>query len=257
VNPMKLVEFEDLLKRTIGLDTASVGSSVVGRAVQARMSACELEDRQAYWDHVQASRTELQELVEAVVIPETWFFRDREAFAAMARMANEEWLANHAQGVLRILSLPCSTGEEPYSMAMALLDSGFPADRFSIDAIDVSARARARAERGVYGKNSFRGSELGFLDRHFARTTQGYQLSESVRRHVQFKHGNLFASPVPQCGEIYDVIFCRNLLIYFDTAAQERAIGLLTHLLALPKPACCSRATFALQKFPWHLPFAK
>src|SRR5712671_4623467 len=143
---MILAGFEDLLKRTIGLDTASVGSSVVARAVQARMSACELDDWQAYWERVNASQTELQELVEAVVIPETWFFRDRDAFAAMARMANEEWLANHPQGVLRLLSLPCSTGEEPYSMAMALLDTGFPADRFRIDAVDISARALARAE---------------------------------------------------------------------------------------------------------------
>ena len=228
---MILAEFEDLLKRTIGLDTASVGSSVVVHAVQARMSACDLDDWQAYLEHVRASQTELQELVEAVVIPETWFFRDREAFVAMTRMANEEWLANHAQGVFRLLSLPCSTGEEPYSMAMALLDSGFPADRFRIDAVDISARALARAERGVYGKNSFRGSEHGFLDRHFARTTHGYQLAEAVSRHVQFKQGNLFSFHLPQSGETYDIIFCRSLLIYFDRAAQERAIGLLNRML--------------------------
>lgn len=228
---MTLAEFESLLKRTIGLDAASIGSSAVERAVQARMSACNLEDSQAYWKQVSTSRAELQELVEAVVIPETWFFRDREAFAAMVRLAREEWLTNHLQGALRLLSLPCSTGEEPYSLAMALLDAGFPPDRFRIDAIDISARALAHAERGIYGKNSFRGNELGFRDRYFTPTTHGYQLAGSVRRHVHFKQGNLFDSGLLPGTEVYDVIFCRNVLIYFDAAGQEHAVDLLTRLL--------------------------
>ena len=262
---MILAGFEDLLKRTIGLDTASVGSSIVEHAVQARMSVCELGDLQAYWEHVRASQAELQELVEAVVIPETWFFRDREAFAAMVRTANDEWLANNAQGVLRLLSLPCSTGEEPYSMAMGLLDSGFPADRFRIDAVDISARALARAERGVYGKNSFRGSEHGFIDRHFVRTTNGYQLAETVSRHVQFKQGNFFTSQLSQGGEIYDIIFCRNLLIYFDRATQERAIGLLYRLLTAKGLLCVGpsetslllKRNFCSAKLPLAFAFRK
>ena len=194
---MMLAEFEDLLKRTMGLDVASVGSSAVARALQERMSACDLGDWQAYWEYLHASRTELQELIEAVVVPETWFFRDPEAFAAMVRLARAEWLANHATGVLRLLSLPCSTGEEPYSMAMALLDAGFPVDRFRIEAIDISARSLAWAERGVYGKNSFRGSEMAFRGRYFSLTAHGHQLVDSVRRCVKFKQNNLFDVRLP------------------------------------------------------------
>lgn len=150
---MVLAAFENLLKQTMGLDATSIGSSAIERAVQERLSACHLKDPDSYWERVRSSETELQELVEAVVVPETWFFRNPEAFAALVRLVREEWLPSHPEGVLRLLSLPCSTGEEPNSIAMALLDAGFPANRFDIDAIDISARALARAQLGLYGRN--------------------------------------------------------------------------------------------------------
>ena len=227
-----LAEFQELLKRTMGLDTASVGPTVIARAVQTRMSACDLADPQAYRDYVEASPTELQELVEAVVIPETWFFRDREAFAAMAQFAREEWLAGHSQSAMRLLSLPCASGEEPYSMAMALLDANFPPERFCIDAVDISASLLARAQRARYRNNSFRGTELGFRDRYFEPTAHGYHLDGSVRGLVRFRQGNLLdADPLPGL-QVYDVVFCRNVLIYFDAATQARVIDLLARLLA-------------------------
>ena len=229
---MMRAKFEELLKRTIGLDANSVGSSTVARAVRARMSACNLKDLHAYWHLVHTSHGELQELIEAVVIPETWFFRDSKAFAAMVRLAREDWLSTHDHGVLRLLSLPCSTGEEPYSMAMALLDGHFPKDRFRIDAVDVSAHALAFVERGVYGKNSFRGTDLGFRDRYFAPVANAYELNEAVRKYVHFEQGNIFDVGFRPGTELYDIIFCRNILIYFDGDTRERAIGVLTRLLA-------------------------
>jgi len=228
---MVLADFENLLKETMGLDVASIGSSAIERAVEKRLLACELRETHAYWERVRASEAELQELIEAVVVPETWFFRDREAFAALALTVYEDWLGAHPEDHLRLLSLPSSTGEEPYSMAMALLDAGFPANRFRVDAVDISARALARAGHAVYGKNSFRGNELGFRDRHFEATAHGYRLSDAVRRQVQFQQGNLLAAGFMPGVEGYDVIFCRNVLIYFDRAAQDRALTVLVRLL--------------------------
>lgn len=226
-----LAAFETLLKQTMGLDAASIGSSAIERAVQERLSVCHLKDPDAYWERVHSSETELQELIEAVVVPETWFFRDPDAFAALVRLVLEEWLPGHPDGLLRLLSLPCSTGEEPNSMAMALFDAGFPANRFAIDAIDISARALARAQRGLYGKNSFRGKELGFRDRHFEPTAHGHRLAESVRRRIHFQQGNVFAAGFLPGAELYDIILCRNLLIYFDRATQDRVIEVLARLL--------------------------
>ena len=137
-------DLESLLRKAIGLDTNTIGSSAIDRAVRERAAACKLADARAYSELVNRSGPELQELIEAVVVPETWFFRDREAFAALVGMTQQDWLAAHPEGVFRVLSLPCSTGEEPYSAAMALLDAGFPRDRFQIDAVDVSMRAIAK-----------------------------------------------------------------------------------------------------------------
>jgi chemotaxis protein methyltransferase WspC len=228
---MALGDFEQLLKASIGLDVGSIGPSSIERAVQERLSACGLRDRHVYWDRVCASRTEMQALIEAVVVPETWFFRDREAFATLASIGHENWLRAPADGVLRLLSLPSSTGEEPYSMAMALLDAGVPADRFRIDAVDVSARAIAHAEHALYGRNSFRGQELTFRDRHFDETTLGYRPSDTVRSQVHLRQGNMFAADFLPGPELYDLIFCRNLLIYFDRPTQDRAVAVLQRLL--------------------------
>ena len=123
------VDFDALLREAIGLDATSLGPSAVARAVAARQAACRLDDVHGYWLRVRSSPSELQELIEAVVVPETWFFRDPAAFSALAAMAHSDLVANPARD-LRLLSLPCSSGEEPYSMAIALLDAGLPANRF-------------------------------------------------------------------------------------------------------------------------------
>ncbi len=229
---MAFARFERLLKDTMGLDAASVGPSAIASAVRERLSACNLKGANAYWDYVRASDAELQELVEAAVVTETWFFRDRHAFGWLGRAASEGWLPAHPDRVLRLLSLPSSTGEEPYSMAMTLIDAGVPASRFRIDAIDISGRALARAERGVYGKNSFRENDPSFRERHFDLTASGYRIRDTVREPVQFQQGNLLASSFLPDAEPYDVIFCRNVLIYFDRGTQDRAVTLLERLLA-------------------------
>jgi chemotaxis protein methyltransferase WspC len=228
---MALTALEDLLRTSMGLSAASIGPAAIARAVHERLAVCRLADPHAYLVRVLASPAELQALIEAVVVPETWFFRDGQAFTAMARMARDEWLAAHAVGALTLLSLPCSTGEEPYSMAMALLDAGVPANRFRIDAVDISSRNLVRATLGVYGRNSFRCADLGFRDRHFDKVADGYRVKQPVRQHVRFHQGNLFAADLLPGPAVYDMVFCRNVLIYFDRPTQDRALVVLTRLL--------------------------
>ena len=230
---MGLADIENLLKETMGLNVASIGSPAVARAVQERLSACHLPDLGAYWNRIRASESELQQLVETVVVPETWFFRDRESFTVLARLVRDEWLSGPRQDPVRLLSLPCSTGEEPYSMAMALLDAGVPADRFHIDAVDISARVLSQAGRGLYGRNSFRGQDLAFRDRYFRAAADGYRLSEAVCQQVRFQQGNLFDGGFLPGVERFEVIFCRNVLIYFDRPTQDRAILVLKRLLTM------------------------
>lgn len=226
---MSLVEeFSGLLKRRMGLDSGSIGQAAVERAVRHRMHAAGVDDEQDYLMHVQAWPDEMQQLIEAVIVPETWFFRYPESQDAMATLARERLFAPGCEGrTLRVLSVPCSSGEEPYSIAMALLDAGVPPHRFHVDALDISVRMVEFAQRAVYGRNSFRGGDLAFRDRHFSEVPDGHQLAARVRGQVRFQPGNLFDPNLLAGAAPYDFVFCRNLLIYFDMPTQERAVQVL------------------------------
>ena len=226
---MSLVEeFSGLLKRRMGLDSGSIGQAAVERAVRHRMHAAGVDDEHDYLMRVQAWPDEMQQLIEAVIVPETWFFRYPESQAAMATLARERLFAPGCDAhVLRVLSVPCSSGEEPYSIAMALLDAGVPPHRFQVDAVDISVRMVEFAQRAVYGRNSFRGSDLAFRDRHFSEVADGHQLAPRVRGQVRFLSGNLFDPNLLAGAAPYDFVFCRNLLIYFDMSTQERAVQVL------------------------------
>ena len=227
---MPAAEIVQLLRETIGLDPESIGLPAIERAIVARQTANGLADERAYFARVWTSTDELQALVEAVVVPETWFFRDPGAFDALSSVVRHGALPM-ATEPLRLLSLPSSTGEEPYSIAMALLDAGVPSARFQVDAMDVSRAALERAAAAVYGRNSFRGSGTVGRDHHFEATSRGRRVCERVRRQVRFRHGNLLALPFEPGRDRFDIIFCRNLLIYFDRATQDRVIERLGALL--------------------------
>ena len=228
-----IAKIATLIKQYMGLDMAAVGSALIERGVRERMSQLGQPDLLAYLHLLQSRGAELQELVELVVVPETWFFRDREAIVALARLVHERAMLA-PDSCLRILSLPCSTGEEPYSIAMALLDAGVPSSQFHIDAIDISQRSLSLAQRGVYGSNSFRGKQLDFRTRHFTAAPDMPQLSvlsEDVRDCVNFRFGNMLDEDFLHNEAAYDFIFCRNVLIYFDRDVQLQAVDMLERLL--------------------------
>ena len=220
------------VQRVFGIDPVSLGPAAVKIAVQTRMRHRRVKTVEEYVALLVASEIELAELVEEMVVPETWFFRDRQPFLALARWAVAEWLPAHPGEVLRILSVPCASGEEPFSIVMALLDAGVSPERFVVEGVDVSQRILAKMRTGVYGKNSFRGHELDFRDRYFRPTADGYTLADEVRRQAHFRQGNLLDPLFVGAAERqYDVIFCRNLLIYFDAAAQQQAVAVLKRML--------------------------
>jgi chemotaxis protein methyltransferase WspC len=222
---------ETLLRTEIGLDPVSIGSRTIARAASLRMKAVGLKSSDEYLRLLRSSRAERGELVEAIVVTETWFFRDHEAFLAFAYLV-QEWLAQNTEAPVRVLSVPCSSGEEPYSLAMSLLDAGVAANRFIIDAVDVSGRSLARAIRGVYGINSFREPNLLFRDRYFRQTKHGHELDASVRQCVHFQQDNLLSSKFLAGNFKYHFIFCRNVLIYFDAEAQAKAVRMLRNQLS-------------------------
>ncbi|MCF5508237.1 chemotaxis protein CheR [Pseudomonas sp. PA-3-11C] len=222
--------FFAFLKERIGLDVASVGEAIIERAVRQRCQSSQSQSAEAYWQHLQTSHDEQQALIEAVIVPETWFFRYPESFATLARLAQVRLAEINQLRALRILSLPCSTGEEPYSIAMALLDAGLAPHQFKVQGMDVSPLSVERARRGVYGKNSFRGADLEFRDRHFTEDAGNYRIADRVREQVRLQVGNLLDPALLANEPTYDFVFCRNLLIYFDQPTQKQVFDVLKAL---------------------------
>lgn len=220
---------QGLLTERIGLAPLTVGDGAFHGAIKARLAATGLSEA-AWLERLRTSKDELDALIEEVVVPETWFFRDEEPFVQLVK---------HAQGplaqgrVYRVLCLPCATGEEPYSAALALLGAGATAAQFRVDGIDLSTRALARAARGAFRAGSFRTETAETIrDRFFVRVGDEWMLRAEARADVRFRRGNVL-DPLLLEGEApFDAIFCRNLLIYFDQSARERAIAHLRARLA-------------------------
>ena len=219
--------FFAFLKDRIGLDVASVGEAIIERVVRQRCAASSAQDSDGYWQLLQTSAREQQALIEAVIVPETWFFRYPESFSTLGKLAQTRLAELMGSRPLRILSLPCSTGEEPYSIAMALFDAGICPQQFQVDAIDISPLSIERATRAIYGKNSFRGEQITFRDRYFSAEVDGFLLNQRVCNQVNFQAGNLLDPTLLAARPAYDFVFCRNLLIYFDLATQQRVFEVL------------------------------
>lgn len=222
--------FFDFLKERIGLDVASVGAAIIERAVRQRTTLSQAAHAYEYWQLLQGSRDEQQALIEAVIVPETWFFRYPESFATLGKLARQRLAELNNMRALRILSLPCSTGEEPYSIAMALLDAGLKPHQFKVDGMDISPLSVDKARRAVYGKNSFRGQDLQFRDRHFMPEQDGHRVNEYVREQVRWQVGNVLDPTLLASEPAFDFVFCRNLLIYFDQPTQKQVFEVLKRL---------------------------
>jgi chemotaxis protein methyltransferase WspC len=225
-------EIEELLTRRIGLDPVSMGPHLIVGAARRRMAELGIVDLGDYAAHVLDSEAEQQALIEEVVVPESWFFRDEQPFRWLADHARERWIAAPWRSPLRALSVPCAGGQEPYSIAIALLDAGLRRGRFHIDAVDISARLLEVARRGIYSANALRGAEPGRWERHFRRCPEGYEIDPAVRSTVRFSRGNILDPALLADSPAYDVVFCRNLVIYLGAPARQGVLAALDRLLA-------------------------
>jgi chemotaxis protein methyltransferase WspC len=223
---------EELLAHRIGLDPASVGCPLLLRAARKRMNELGLADLGIYESRVRQSASELQALIEEVVVAESWFFRDERPFQWFREYVRSLWLADRERPPLTVLSVPCAGGEEPYSIAMTLVDLGLPVHRFQIDAVDVSEHRLAIARRGVYSCNAFRGPDLAYRARYFREGHAGYELDPSIRASVRFFQASVLDPGLLAGSPPFDVVFCRNLLIYLGKRARVSVLAAIDRLLA-------------------------
>jgi chemotaxis protein methyltransferase CheR len=179
-------------------------------------------------DPVQRSRL-VRRLLDEVTIQETAFLRDR------GQLEEIDWeaLRERADGPARIWVAACATGEEAYTMAL-LACEGFSTPRPPVEilATDISEAALERAAEGVYRRRAVANVEPAWLGRYFTPAGRGFRVRERLKRPVRFLRHNLVRDPVPPLGEErFDLILCRNVLIYFDSPAVEHVLSALEHAL--------------------------
>lgn len=229
---MNILPVLDLLRQKIGLNPESIGPALIEKAVLEHIKMSGAAGVDDYIRKLHESPAELKKLVESMVVPETSFFRNRIPFVTLKDYLRRFVLNKRPGKQIRILCLPCSTGEEPYSIAMTLFDMKLPASRFFIHAGDISEQALQFARLGAYSPYSFRGDDLDFRKTYFSKQGDTYILNKEVRDAVQFEYINILSDNFLPGHELYDIIFCRNLLIYFDDDIKEKAIKALSKHLS-------------------------
>jgi chemotaxis protein methyltransferase CheR len=172
---------------------------------------------------------EINAMLDVVTTNETYFFREKNQLEAFAEEILPELAGkNGAAKKLRIWSAGCSTGEEPYTLAVIIRESGLFGDPWKVDIIgtDISQRVLRTARKAVYSQSSFRAVEESFIGRYFSRTEEGkYVLDESIRSMVHFGHMNIMDEKMMGLIGECDLIMCRNVIIYFDGSAKARAVN--------------------------------
>lgn len=235
---MNLTPVLALIAERTGLDPGTLGTHTVESAITSRLRAAKVDTNELA---AQLARDPgaFAELICDVVVPETWFFRGGDVFWYLAEHVRAT-LAQRA-GAFRVLSIPCSTGEEPYSLALALAETGVQAERVVIDGVDVSARNVEAARRGVYSEFAFRQTS-DLRERYFRERGRGWELDASVRSRVRFQVGNLLDPGFLRFEQPYDLVFCRNLYIYLTTAARRRGMETLSRLVVAGGLLCTGHA---------------
>jgi chemotaxis protein methyltransferase CheR len=223
--------FSEYLLAFSGLHFDRRNSKHLERGLANRMSALQIGSYLEYYDYLiqhRESRQELQKLLQFLTVGETYFFRYQSHFQALHRFLTTEVAPDKGRR-LRLWSAGCSTGEEPYSMAMTIMEA-LPDWRerdIRIIATDINNRALKRARDGVYSPWALRATECRYLRRYFEQVGRSYLINEDVKGLVDFYHLNLQTDEFPVSdGKLhaFDAIFCRNVMIYFTLATTKRIV---------------------------------
>lgn len=223
-------KFRSLAYDKFGLNLTSKHELVSAR-LGKKLRELHISSYQAYYDLVVADRTgeSLIALIDALSTNHTSFLREASHFDFLVKNVLPRLLK---RATIDIWSAPCSTGEEPYSIAVTLLERlGMPPrPALRIRADDISTRALGIAKKGAYPAERLGSLPLPLIKKHFTQTGPGsFQISPEIRRMIEFERVNLI-EPM-RGGRLFPIIFCRNVMIYFDKPTQEKVVANLSQFL--------------------------
>lgn len=227
--------FRSLIYKQCGINLGDQKMQLLRARLGKRMRVGSFKSFREYYEFVRndASGDEMCELLNAVSTNTTHFFRESKHFDFLA-VTLRAWMTDTAwrqgRNVVRIWSAASSTGEEPYSIAMTVHDvlQNTPELAFKILGTDISTRVLDKAKRGVYPAAALENIPRTFQSRYVSKCTNdgepAFQIRQELRNHVRFERFNLMSETFPFQNK-FDVIFCRNVMIYFDRQTQETLVG--------------------------------
>lgn len=220
-----------LVQASAGIAIGDAKAAMVRARLASCMSATGHRSIRDYLDHVEAPGSEdaRAALISAMTTKVTHFFREDHHFDVLARDLVPAWASR--PGLRSIWSAGCSSGQEPYSIAMTLRSAGLDRRAARVLATDIDRSVLSRAAGGIYVEREITSLPPALLARDFSRVDRGWQVNEALRRMVTFRMLNLNRE-WPVIGR-FDAIFCRNVAIYFDPPTQHK---LWQRLLATLRP---------------------
>lgn len=232
---LDLSPFVEYFREHCGYVFAGTRERALLGGIETRMAALDMVDTNEYLAHLGRDEAEIYRLVNYLTVNETFFYRERKHFDLLARRIVPEVLRPRvAGGKVRILSAGCSSGEEPYSIAIALIEAlGRRAARcIEIRAVDIDTGMIEQARRGVYGRSSFRDFPPELKRKYFTDLGAGsFEIKEIIKECVSFDRMNLNSRSYPDFVSGADVIFYRNVSIYFKPDSQVKIFKLLSDML--------------------------
>ncbi|MBV8154609.1 MAG: protein-glutamate O-methyltransferase CheR [Candidatus Eremiobacteraeota bacterium] len=226
ISEPEFLSLRDSIRERFGIFYDDTKQFLLQSRLQTRLLKNRCETFAAYGRYLTTSpkrEEEWDELASVLSNNETYFFRERAQLDVLASEGVDEAL--RAGGRLRVWSSACSTGEEPYTIAMMLLDGKrIPPHNVTIRASDLSPRALEKARTGFYRELSFRATPPEMVAKYFKPFQTGFFVADEVKRMVEFFRINLLDAKAVAGVGIHDAIFCRNVLIYFDKPTQKRVV---------------------------------
>ena len=209
-------KFRDHIYNASGIHFSSSNRTILESRLKERLRKSEISDIEEYYKQITTNEGEMKTLLDTVTTNLTRFFRNAAHFQAFEHYVIPE-LVNYkksiGQSTIKIWSAGCSTGEEPYSLAIVLND---------ITASDLSLKCLMTAKEGFYSDQKVNGVSEKYLQRYFEKKPNGYLVREDIKNSVKFDYHNLKADSGQRN---LDIVICRNVIIYFDEAAQNNVIN--------------------------------
>jgi chemotaxis protein methyltransferase CheR len=221
----KLAEF---LYRRTGMIFNEAKRYYVERRITERMAATSNHTFSGYFAHLRGEiRGEVEQFINAFTVNETYFYREEHQLECLTTDLLRERVQGRPKGQsIRIWSVPCSTGEEPYSIAIWLLENWADVDAYDIEIVasDIDTRVLEAAAAGIFGKRALMRLTPQLIDKYFQQLhEESWQILDDLRQSVQFSRVNLVETRETRPQGQFDVIFCRNVLIYFDDESRRVA----------------------------------